>query len=378
MATLRVAASSDISLTSSWTALKKTNGTIKFVHRPSDPPASENRTVTFEYALPSGAKITSSKITCGITSPKSGCAIRSVNGNAFRAENGSYSANVTLSGNSGTYTATFNFRANGSESEEGTHKARITFSGITLVIEYEMEEQNNEEANGTSGTSGTSSTAGLTEISKKGLSIPPQSVCVYDQEDGTILMFDGVTKISHSMTTKIEEEPTKKKEEYVNNAKNDPDKVTIDIVMSDVYGNEGAITKARSFTPLENQAYSATKSSLLPRNSGGDWPRSENAFYVLHDLKEKRKKLSVITPQFVHTDMLIASITVEQDSDHSYGWVGQIAFQHAFIVKEKKKDNNSTPKAGSDVPTAAFSTGALDDFVNNVGNFFSNLFGGGK
>ena len=40
-----------------------------------------------------------------------------------------------------------------------------------------------------------------------------------------------------------EEEPEKHAEEYVNNARNEPDKLVIEVIMSDVYTDNGNLTK---------------------------------------------------------------------------------------------------------------------------------------
>ena len=220
---------------------------------------------------------------------------------------------------------TFSFKANGNKADENTHYSTTQFKNVYLWIEYEA------------GTS--PSTPSPPKL--KGMAVPPQSTCVYDQETGKIYLFDGVTKIQHNMSMKIEEEPEKNKEQYVNNARNEPDKVTLDVVMSDVYDGAGDIVNARSFTSLESTAFEKTKSSLIKRDSTEPYTRSENAFYVLHDLKEARRKLSVITPHFVHTDMILASITVNQDEEHTDGWEGQLVFQHAFAPKPKTNNNNS-------------------------------------
>ena len=117
-------------------------------------------------------------------------------------------------------------------------------------------------------------------------------------------MFDGVIKVNHTMTLKIEEEPDEKKaSQYVNNAKNESNKVTFDIIMSDVYTDRNDLTKR-----AEN--------------------RSESALTVLNALKRDRVLLDVITNLMTYKNMLLAGITLTQDDGTThYGFYGQLVFQ---------------------------------------------------
>lgn len=338
----------DFTLNSGWKCTWVANG--QFV-LPKGQPTWAMKNVIFEYSLPSGAKITKVQVWATLGSPSTGCAVLNANGHKFTETSGTEKgANIISHGNTGKMEVWFNYKANGNKKDTQQHWAPMTFKNVYLLIEY-------EEAETEPGTKPPKLT---------GMQIPPQSCCIYDQENGNIYLFDGVTKIQHALTMKIEEEPEKNKDQYVNNARNEPDKLTLDVVMSDVYDSarDGAITKARGFTDAERAAFDSTSGSLLGRNNSEAFTRSENAFCVLRDLKEARRKLSVITPQFVHTDMIIASVTVNQDEEHPYGWEGQIVFQHAFPPKpvqktySQKKDNKDTP------PTQ--STGFFSGLIKNL------------
>jgi len=237
---------------------------------------------------------------------------------------------------SNAFTVTFKYKATGGlYKDENMHTGTCEFKNVYLLIEYEVE--------------GGKETPAPTETPRV-FKVPPQSVCIYDQTSKKVYSFDGVMKIQHNLTLDIQEEPDNKKKEYVNNAKNQPDKLTLDIVMSDVYTGGGTtVKKATKLTSAQNTAVNKTKKSIQRESSGKT--RSETAFYVLHWLKEQRRKLSVITPQYVYTDMILASVTVNQDDSNTFGWDGQLVFQKAFKAKaavEKKK--KSSKDTGEDTP----------------------------
>ena len=176
----------------------------------------------------------------------------------------------------------------------------------------------------------------------KGYSVPPQSVCIYDQSSNAIYTFDGVLKIQHNLSMDMQEEPSGDKANlYTNNAKNEPDKLTLDVMMSDVYTGGQEFKSGGHMSSDQQTIFTATKDAVI-RENRNEWGRSEMFFYVLHWLKEERRKLSVITPQFVHVDMILTTVTVNQEDSTPFGWEGQIVFQHAYPKKEQKKTNNPT------------------------------------
>ena len=363
MSTLKVK-TADFNISSAWKC-KKTfvyHGTQSYgyyQYKFASGPSCNKVTKSFSYSIPSGAKIKKAQVWADIATGWTGASVLTANGNQFGLKSGnSRGANVSISGTSGTLSVTFAFKANGNKADENTHYSTTQFKNVYLLIEYE------------GGT--TPSTPATPKL--KGMPVPPQSVCVYDQENGKIYLFDGVTKIQHALSMKIEEEPEKHKDEYVNNARNEPDKLTLDVVMSDVYDGSGAIVNARAFTAAERTAFDKTKSSLIARDSSEPYTRSENAFYVLHDLKEARRKLSVVTPHFIHTDMILASITVNQDEEHTDGWEGQIVFQHTYKAPAPKK-NNSTPKKKTTPDPPSPATGLLQGLTNVVSTGWNKLKG---
>lgn len=323
MATLTVSGGS-ISLESKWKCKRALGDTaeagalVKYTF--DSKPDTGTGSVTFTYSLPSGVNIKSATVTGSLGSPMTGISLCTANGSSFRG-----SVGISLSGESGSVSVTFAFKANGKiYTDTDIHKSRLTISNLLLQIEYEEGE---EDENGTDDTEA---------LVDAVFNPPPQSVCIYDQDTGKTYVFDGVTKIQEECSVKIEEDPSTKKELYVNNARNEPDKVKIDVMMSDVYTGSSSITIATS------EGYVAPE-GLDTENyiTGGD-TRSATAAQVLHALKKARDKLTIVTPHMVFVDMLFQDMTIMQDSSCPYGWTGQVTFQEMYEVKIKKDITNST------------------------------------
>jgi len=220
-----------------------------------------------------------------------------------------------LKENSGTFVASFAFKANGNK--QSTRTATLTIRNITLTIKYEDgkdKEQRSEE-----------------ELKFR---IPPQSVCIYDQDDKKTYSFDGVLKIQHDLSLKIEEDPSKKKELYVNNARNEPDKVSLDVMMSDVYSGGGTLME---YIGLEKQK---TKSLSVFKGTTKE-TRSAKAASALQALKESRHMLTVMTQHLVYKDMLLQGVTITQDDATPFGWQGQLTFQEKYEVQQKNDKTSS-------------------------------------
>ena len=334
-------------------------------------PTQGTARVPFNFTLPSGAVVRKAIIWAKFNSPFSGCSTRSVNGKNFTEVRGEERGAVLDNPNS-SFEAIFTFKANGTLKDTQTHYASLTCSNVYLELDYEMTVIPPDETGG--GGSGNEDI----------LVVPPQNVCIYDESDGAIYFFDGVIKINHTLSMDIQEEPdSQKKKKYVNNAKNEPDKLTLDIVMSDVYtGNGPIVDNAGSFTDKQRAAFNATEGSLIKRNAQDPWTRSENAFYTLHWLKEERRKLAVITPQFVHTDMIISSFTCNQDENCPFGWEGQLVFQEAYEKEPVKQKSTRGDGTGSDtgdpslIRTGLGGNVDIQEAVKGVIGLAKNILGG--
>ena len=327
MATLKVN-TPNFTLESRWKC-SLVNGGYKF---DDNTPTWDTHAVTFQYNIPSGAEISRARVYATLGSAFTGISVCNVNGSIMKRLNSNvYYADVSVSG--GFFAASFSFKANGNKINNQWQSGSLAFTNVYLQIDYEVLKP----------------AKSMNSAVTSGLTVPPQSCCVYDPSNGKVYMFDGVIRIQHQSTMKIEEEPSNKKEEFINNARNEPDRVTLDVLMSDVYYGGSALDSSANISSAQSSARNATKNYIGMNESS----RSANAFAILHDLKESRRRISVITPQYVHTDMIVNSIVANQDEANPYGWAGQIVFQHAFAAQAKGGGDNSDAAMGGAVTTDA-------------------------
>lgn len=326
MATTKVT-TADFNLSSNWQCDHHyPGGKPYYAFKGSNMPTWASKSVEFKYSLPSGATVKKAQIWATLGSPYTGAAVRNVNGNAFKYKSGSESgADVSISGTSGTLKATFNFKANGNKQDTANHWSTLTFKNVYLWIEYE---------------GGTPAVPPVPPDPDLIYSVPPQSVCIYDETSNGVYLFDGVTKVQHNISVKLEEEPEKKKDEYVNNARNEPDKVVIDALMSDVYSGDDPNTSGANLNSAQSKAFNAAKKALIDsRNS-----RSTLAYQTFHWLKEQRRRLTLITPQYIYVNMIVTGMTVTQDDSCPNGWQGQITLQSAYQSKAQQQNKTGTGK----------------------------------
>ena len=110
--------------------------------------------------------------------------------------------------------------------------------------------------------------------------------------------FDGVTSVSHSLSLKIVTDADSSSEgDTVNNARNEPDVVTLSVVASDTHVNVAG------------------------------W--SMQTLRSLAAIKESRYLCKVVTSLRTYDDMLLSSIDVLQDETCPEGWTGTLTFTHA-------------------------------------------------
>lgn len=155
--------------------------------------------------------------------------------------------------------------------------------------------------------------------------ISPQPMYIYDVDKGVDLPFDGVIKVEHTISLKIEDDPSNIKDgsAYVNNAKNESNEVVVDVVMSEVYTTVNAL-------------------------SGSTGSRSRNAYEVLMDIKKSRRKVQVITSIMTYNNMLIKAVQLLQDESSPFGWQASITFREATDDSGTKKNDTQASKPVDD------------------------------
>ena len=133
---------------------------------------------------------------------------------------------------------------------------------------------------------------------------PPQIFYIYNKSRGETYKFDGVIKASHMMALSLTDEiPEGQESKYVNGAKNERNKVTFDVIMSEVYTDRNDLTKRRQ-------------------------SRSESALVVMNTLKRERVLVDVVTNLMTYNNMLLSGIALTQDDQTThYGFFGQLTFE---------------------------------------------------
>lgn len=175
--------------------------------------------------------------------------------------------------------------------------------------------------------------------------IPEQPIYLYDPATKKSYYFDGVLKIEHSIQLKIEDDPSNIKDakQYTNNAKNEPDEIKLEIVMSNVYSSGGN----------------------LPGTSGD---RLKNAYSVLDTLKKNCTLLNVVTELKTYTRMLIKQLAVTQAEGSADSWSGTITL-HEVIEQKKKTEvrSSSTVDDGLSNDNSSSLAGVLEAASANRG-----------
>lgn len=149
--------------------------------------------------------------------------------------------------------------------------------------------------------------------------ISPQPLYIFDTDKKRQLLFDGVIKTEHTLSLKIEDDPSNIKDgsAYVNNAKNDPNEVTIEVMMSNVYTSQNDL-------------------------AGKTENRTKNAYEVLQELKTSRRKCEVVTSIMTYKNMLLKTVQVLQDENTPFGWSATLTFREAPTNTGAKNKTQST------------------------------------
>lgn len=147
---------------------------------------------------------------------------------------------------------------------------------------------------------------------------PAQPAYIFDRDVNHSLLFDGIIKIQHNMQVKIEDDQKNVKKEMVNNAKVEPNEVTFEVVMSDVYTTSGDLT-------------------------GSSGSRLVNAYTALEELKNSRRKVDVITELMTYKNMLLKSIVTTQDETSTDSWHATVTFHEILAGDKNPTSQTSTP-----------------------------------
>jgi hypothetical protein len=130
--------------------------------------------------------------------------------------------------------------------------------------------------------------------------------------------FDGVTSISHTLSLKLATDADEAAgSDYVNNARNEPDTVTLSVVASD------------ASVPVIG------------------WSRQ--MMTTLASIKKNRYLCQVVTSLRTYSNMLLTSLNIQQDENCPDGWTGTLTFTQAekpATVSVSHNDYASAPSSG--------------------------------
>ena len=144
--------------------------------------------------------------------------------------------------------------------------------------------------------------------------------------------FDGVTSVSHALSLKVStDSDSSEGTDYVNNARNEPDVVTLSVTASDT--NVPVVGWSRQ-----------TLTSLC-------------------QIKELRLLCQVVTNLRSYDNMLLTDLSVLQDETCPDGWTGTLTFTHTDppATAVKTENNSSTPSSSG--ASSAKSAGSQDGSV---------------
>ena len=151
---------------------------------------------------------------------------------------------------------------------------------------------------------------------------PSSTAYVLVQTLGYSYTFDGVTSISHSLNLKISTDSDSEGEaDTVNNARNEPDVVTLSVVASDSHV------------------------------AVAGW--SKQTLRSLAQIKEYRLLCKVVTSLRTYENMLLSGINALQDETCPEGWSGTLTFTktepRAAAVKTENQSSTPVPTGTSSV-----------------------------
>ena len=166
----------------------------------------------------------------------------------------------------------------------------------------------------------------------------PSSVQIRIPSFGYTYTFSGVLSIQHFFSLKLRtESESAYGTDYINGARNQPDRVILTVAETDVGHPAG-------------------------------WP--DRMLQALESVKRTRTLCSVITPAKTYAGMLLSEFTATADESSQGGWKGTLTFTQ-YVPPEtrvKTNDNSSaTTHTGAAGAAQTVSTSSLIDFLARAG-----------
>ena len=141
----------------------------------------------------------------------------------------------------------------------------------------------------------------------------PSSVTVQVPAYGYTYTFSGVLSVQHEFSLKIKtESESDTGTDYINGARNQPDKVTLTVLESDVGHQAG-------------------------------W--ADRMLQAMESLKRSRTLCAVVTSAKTYSSMLLSEFTATVDETSQSGWQGTLTFTKCVSPSQAEKTNDNASKA---------------------------------
>ena len=164
------------------------------------------------------------------------------------------------------------------------------------------------------------------------------SVMVRIPSYGYTYSFSGVLSVRHEFSLKIQTDAESASgTDYVNGARNQPDKVILSVVESDVGHRAG-------------------------------W--SDRMLQAMESVKRNRVLCEVVTSAHTYSDMLLSEFTATADESSQGGWKGTLTFTQYVPPETRVKTNDNSSAAthtGAAGAAQTVSTSSLIDFLARAG-----------
>ena len=123
--------------------------------------------------------------------------------------------------------------------------------------------------------------------------------------------FTGVLSVKHEYSLKLQTDSSSASgEDYVNGARNQPDRVVLSVLETDIGHMSG-------------------------------W--ANRMLQVMESIKRNRILCTVVTPALTYSGMLLSGLSVTEDERNPFGWQGTLTFtQYKTTAKVKKTNDNSS------------------------------------
>ena len=166
------------------------------------------------------------------------------------------------------------------------------------------------------------------------------SVSVYLPDYGYTYRFSGVLSVKHEMSLHIQKDgESLYHTDYVNGARNEPNRVILEVIESDVGKAAGWATRMMQ---------------------------------AMESLKRTRTLCNVVTAGFIYSGMLLSEFTATEDETSQSGWQGTLVFTQYVPVDAKTVaklyDNSSTAThTGSAGPVVVIVGSELENLLSRAG-----------